>query len=286
MSLRSYEYWRKMAEFQAEDFSETKKLYVLAEFPYPSGSGLHIGHAFTYTGGDVYARFQRMQGRNVLFPMGWDAFGLPTENYAIRTGQNPREVTRTNTRNYREQMEAMGFSFDWSREVNTTDPEYYKWTQWIFIQLYKAGLAYEAEVAVWWCEGCKAVLANEEVNADGTCDRKGHKEVYRRPLRQWILRITKYAERLLKDLDLVAWPESIKEQQRNWIGRSEGAEVEFPVVGSKENIRVFTTRPDTLFGATYMVLAPEHTLVEKVTTPTQQQAVRDYRQAVSKKSDL
>ncbi|HUI07135.1 MAG TPA: leucine--tRNA ligase [Verrucomicrobiae bacterium] len=269
------------------------KLYVLDMFPYPSGAGLHVGHPEGYTATDIYCRFKRMNGFNVLHPMGWDAFGLPAEQYAIDTGTHPAVTTHKNIDTFRRQIQMLGFSYDWDREVDTTDSNYFKWTQWIFLQLFKKGLAYEAEVPVWWCEGCKAVLANEEVNADGTCDRKGHKEVYRRPLRQWILKITAYAERLLKDLELVNWPESIKEQQRNWIGRSEGANVEFriehPASGIQHpvsSITVFTTRPDTLFGATYMVLAPEHLLVEKVTTADQRHAVEAYRAAAIKKSEL
>ena len=284
-------YWAEHKTFVAVDQSpvtshQSPKLYVLDMFPYPSGAGLHVGHPEGYTATDIYCRFKRMNGFNVLHPMGWDAFGLPAEQYAIDTGTHPAETTKKNIETFRRQIQLLGFSYDWDREVDTTDPNYFKWTQWIFLQLYKKGLAYEAEVPVWWCEGCKAVLANEEVNADGTCDRKGHKEVYRRPLRQWILRITKYAERLLKDLELVNWPESIKEQQRNWIGRSEGAEVEFRSQESGVSIRVFTTRPDTLFGATYMVLAPEHPLVEKVTTSEQRAAVIAYREEAQRKSEL
>ena len=270
-----------MTEFQAEDFSETKKLYVLAEFPYPSGSGLHIGHAFTYTGGDVYARFQRMQGRNVLFPMGWDAFGLPTENYAIRTGQNPRDVTRTNTRNYREQMEAMGFSFDWSREVNTTDPEYYKWTQWIFIKLFEQGLAYKAEMPINWCPSCKVGLANEEV-IDGHCERCGT-EVTRRNISQWVVRITQYADRLISGLEQTEFIEKVKAAQVHWIGRSEGAKIRFPIDQHKDTLEVFTTRPDTLWGCTFMVIAPEHELVTEV---MDQPGVAEYVERSKKKSDL
>jgi leucyl-tRNA synthetase len=261
------------------------KLYVLDMFPYPSGAGLHVGHPEGYTATDIYSRFQRMRGFNVLHPMGWDAFGLPAEQYAIDTGTHPAITTKKNIDTFRRQIQMLGFSYDWDREVDTTDPEYYKWTQWIFLQLFKKGLAYEAEVPVWWCEGCKAVLANEEVNADGTCDRKGHKNVYRRPLRQWILKITEYAARLLTDLELVNWPESIKEQQRNWIGWSEGAEVDFKTETGAV-LRIFTTRPDTLFGATYMVLAPEHTLVEKVTIPQQKAAVDSYRAEAARKSEL
>src|SRR3989442_10730120 len=232
--------WEERQFFHApnpgeKNFDPSKsKFYVLDMFPYPSGAGLHVGHPEGYTATDILTRYRRMRGYNVLHPMGWDAFGLPAEQYAIDTGTHPAITTRRNIDTFRRQIKMLGFSYDWTREVDTTDPEYFKWTQWIFLQLYKKGLAYEAEVPVWWCEGCKAVLSNEEVNADGTCDRKGHKEVYRRPLRQWILRITHYAERLLNDLELVAWPDSIKEQQRNWIGRSEGAEVDFQIAGSTD----------------------------------------------------
>lgn len=274
-------FWADHKTFAPSNATDKPKLYVLDMFPYPSGAGLHVGHPEGYTATDIYCRFKRMRGFNVLHPMGWDAFGLPAEQYAIDTGTHPAITTRKNIDTFRRQIQSLGFSYDWDREVDTTDPEYFKWTQWIFLQLFKKGLAYEAEIPVWWCDGCKAVLANEEVNADGTCDRKGHKEVYRRPLRQWILRITKYAERLLADLDKVNWPESIKEQQRNWIGRSEGAEVDFKTE-TGEVLRVFTTRPDTLFGATYMVLAPEHPLVEKFKSP----AVDAYRNAAAKKSEL
>ncbi|HTS17206.1 MAG TPA: leucine--tRNA ligase [Verrucomicrobiae bacterium] len=279
-------YWADHKTFAAHEDPAKKKLYVLDMFPYPSGAGLHVGHPEGYTATDIYCRFQRMRGFNVLHPMGWDAFGLPAEQYAIDTGTHPATTTKNNVNNFRRQIQMLGFSYDWDREVDTTDPNYYKWTQWIFLQLFKKGLAYESEVPVWWCEGCKAVLANEEVNADGTCDRKGHKNVYRRPLRQWILKITAYAERLLKDLELVNWPDSIKEQQRNWIGRSEGASVIFKVDNSELTIEIFTTRPDTLFGATYMVLAPEHPLVDKVTTPQQRAAVDTYRKEAARKSEL
>lgn len=288
------QYWLAHKTFAAKDRlagknqsrSDAPKLYVLDMFPYPSGAGLHVGHPEGYTATDIFCRFKRMRGFNVLHPMGWDAFGLPAEQYAIDTGTHPSITTKKNIETFRRQIQMLGFSYDWDREVDTTDPGYFRWTQWIFLQLYKKGLAYESEVPVWWCDGCKAVLANEEVNADGTCDRKGHKEVYRRPLRQWILRITAYAERLLQDLELVNWPESIKEMQRNWIGRSEGAEVDFALANGNAKIRVFTTRPDTLFGATYMVLAPEHPLVESVTTDDQRAAVTAYRAAASKKSEL
>ncbi|MFZ4694111.1 MAG: class I tRNA ligase family protein, partial [Verrucomicrobiia bacterium] len=265
------------------------KSYILDMFPYPSGAGLHVGHPEGYTATDILCRYRRMRGMHVLHPMGWDAFGLPAEQYAIDTGTHPSLTTKKNVDTFRRQIQMLGFSYDWSREVDTTDAEYFRWTQWIFLQLHKKGLAYEAEIPVWWCDGCKAVLANEEVNADGTCDRKGHAGVYRRPLRQWILRITLYADRLLKDLELVDWPESIKEQQRNWIGRSEGAEVDFSLADDLtkgEKLRVFTTRPDTLFGATYMVLAPEHPLVDRVTTPAQKAAVATYRSEATRKSEV
>ena len=273
----------KMTEFQAEDFSEKQKIYVLAEFPYPSGSGLHIGHAFTYTGGDVYARFQRMQGRNVLFPIGWDAFGLPTENYAIRTGQKPQDVTKTNTENYRKEMKALGFSFDWSRLVNTTDSEYYKWTQWIFIKLFEHGLAYKTEMPINWCPSCKVGLANEEV-INGHCERCGT-EVTRRRISQWVVRITQYADRLISGLEQTEFIEKVKAAQVNWIGRSEGAKIRFPVpmVEQDNTLEIFTTRPDTLWGCTFMVIAPEHQLVTEV---MDQPEVAEYVEQSRKKSEL
>lgn len=270
-----------MTEFQAEDFSENKKIYVLAEFPYPSGSGLHIGHTFSYTGADVYARFQRMQGRNVLFPIGWDAFGLPTENYAIRTGQKPQDVTETNTENYREQMNALGLSFDWSRVVNTTDPEYYKWTQWIFIKLFEQGLAYKAEMPINWCPSCKVGLANEEV-INEHCERCGT-EVTRRWISQWVVRITQYADRLISGLEQTEFIEKVKAAQVNWIGRSEGARIRFPVNESHDTLEIFTTRPDTLWGCTFMVIAPEHELVADV---MDQPEVAEYVEQSQKRSEL
>ncbi len=353
-------YWAEHKTFAAREDTAKKKLYVLDMFPYPSGDGLHVGHPEGYTATDIYCRFQRMRGFNVLHPMGWDAFGLPAEQYAIKTGTHPAITTKKNTDTFRRQIQMLGFSYDWDREVDTTDPEYFKWTQWIFLQLFNSyydpelrkampislaedalsenpqrepewnrsptsylvwirkavfdvppfsddprdreqgrrnftkllRLAYEAEIPVWWCDGCKSVLANEEVNADGTCKDKGHPGVVRRPLRQWVLKITAYAERLLKDLELVNWPGSIKEQQRNWIGRSEGAEVDFQIAGGAsvpacgEKLRIFTTRPDTLFGATYMVLAPEHPLVDKITMPPQKSAIDAYRVEATRKSEL
>jgi len=255
--------WEKKGFFKAKDFSKKEKLYLLVEFPYPSGSGLHVGHCRSYIGMDILARKKRMEGKNVLFPMGWDAFGLPTENYAIKTGIPPQKATKENTQNFKKQEKMLGLSFDWSREINTTDPEYYKWTQWIFIQLFKHGLAYKAKMPVNWCPSCKIVLANEEV-IEGRCERCGEK-VIRKEKEQWLLRITKYADRLIKDLDLVDYPEKVKILQKEWIGRSEGAEIEFKIKGMKNiSIKVFTTRPDTLFGATYLVLAPEHPLIEKL----------------------
>ncbi|HPU00060.1 MAG TPA: leucine--tRNA ligase, partial [Armatimonadota bacterium] len=277
-------YWEEHKTFRAVDFDPKPKYYILDMFPYPSGAGLHVGHPEGYTATDILARYKRMRGFNVLHPMGWDAFGLPAEQYAIDTGTHPAITTRKNIETFKRQIKSLGFSYDWDREVNTTDPGYYKWTQWIFLQLYKRGLAYVAEVPVNWCPALGTVLANEEV-IDGRSERGGH-PVIRKPMRQWMLKITAYADRLLEDLDLVEWPESIKEMQRNWIGRSIGAEVEFPVQGHNANIRVFTTRPDTLFGATYMVLAPEHPLVDVVTTPEQRQAVQTYQEAAARKSDM
>jgi leucyl-tRNA synthetase len=283
-------YWADHQTFRSPDpgdpGGEKPKYYVLDMFPYPSGSGLHVGHLEGYTATDIVSRYKRMRGFNVLHPMGWDAFGLPAEQYAIETGTHPRETTQKNIQTFKRQIRQVGFSYDWEREIDTTDPDYFRWTQWIFMKLFEKGLAYESEIPVWWCDGCKTVLANEEVDANGTCERKGHKDVYRRPLRQWILKITAYAERLLKDLDLLDWSESIKEMQRNWIGKSVGAEVDFRLEKSTGVIRVFTTRPDTLFGATYMVLAPEHSMVAKITTLAQKKAVRAYVATATHKSDL
>ncbi|MCK6471860.1 MAG: leucine--tRNA ligase [Planctomycetes bacterium] len=263
------------------------KFYILDMFPYPSGAGLHVGHPEGYTATDILARYKRMRGFNVLHPMGWDAYGLPAEQYAVQTGVHPSITTQKNISNIKRQIQSLGFSYDWDREVDTTDPKYYRWTQWIFMQLYKKGLAYLAEVPVWWCEALGTVLANEEV-IEGRSERGDHPCV-RRPMKQWMLKITAYAERLLADLESLDWPESIKIQQRNWIGKSEGAEVDFEIAGGAAagtRMTVFTTRPDTLYGATYMVLAPEHPLVAKVTTPEQQAAVKAYVVAASKKSDL
>ncbi len=260
------------------------KFYALDMFPYPSGAGLHVGHCEGYTATDIITRYKRMQGWNVLHPMGWDAFGLPAENYAIKTGVHPRLTTEQAIANFRRQIDSVGFAYDWEREVNTTDPNYYKWTQWIFLRLYEKGLAYEGTVAINWCPSCKTGLANEEVT-QGRCERCGT-QVVRKDMRQWLLRITRYADRLLEDLAEVDWPESTLAMQRNWIGRSEGAEVAFPLAAGGGEIRVFTTRPDTLFGATYMVLAPEHPLVARLTTPDQAGAVAEYQTRARLKSDL
>ncbi|MDD3116356.1 MAG: leucine--tRNA ligase [Victivallaceae bacterium] len=279
------EYWEKNKTFKAEDFVEGKpKYYVLDMFPYPSGAGLHVGHPEGYTATDILCRYKRMRGFNVLHPMGWDAFGLPAEQYAVETGTHPSVTTERNINNFRKQIKALGFSYDWDREINTTDPKYYKWTQWIFSQLHKKGLAYMAEVPVNWCPALGTVLANEEV-INGVSERGGH-PVVRRPMRQWMLKITEYAERLLEDLEELDWSEGIKEMQRNWIGKSTGAEVDFVIDGIGEKVTVYTTRPDTLFGATYMVLAPEHPLVDKITAPAQAAQVSAYREEASHKSDL
>ncbi|MGE7695339.1 leucine--tRNA ligase [Lysinibacillus sp. NPDC094177] len=278
------QYWADNKTFKTENETEKPKFYALDMFPYPSGAGLHVGHPEGYTATDILSRFKRMQGYNVLHPMGWDAFGLPAEQYALDTGNDPAEFTAKNIATFKRQIQELGFSYDWDREINTTDPEYYKWTQWIFIQLYKKGLAYVDEVAVNWCPALGTVLANEEV-IDGKSERGGH-PVERRPMKQWMLKITAYADRLIDDLEEVDWPESIKDMQRNWIGRSEGAEVTFNIDGTDENFTVFTTRPDTLFGATYCVIAPEHKLVEQITTAEQRQAVEAYLDKVKLKSDL
>lgn len=277
-------YWEENKTFKTDVYKEGKKFYVLDMFPYPSGSGLHVGHPEGYTATDIIARMKRMQGYNVLHPMGWDAFGLPAEQYALDTGNDPAEFTQKNIENFRRQIKSLGFSYDWDREINTTDPNYYKWTQWIFIKLYEKGLAYIEEVPVNWCPALGTVLANEEV-IDGKSERGGH-PVIRKPMKQWVLKITAYADRLLEDLEELDWPESIKEMQRNWIGRSEGAEITFQVDGHDETFQVFTTRPDTLFGSTYAVLSPEHPLVKKITTPDQREAVEQYIEQTQTKSDL
>ncbi len=319
-------YWDEHKTFHVSDAPEKPKYYILDMFPYPSGAGLHVGHPEGYTATDILARYRRMRGDAVLHPMGWDAFGLPAEQYAIETGTHPRVTTQQNIDTFRRQIKMLGFSYDWDREIDTTDPGYVKWTQWIFLELFDtwydaekqrgrpmselpipdevraAGedavrrfqdskrLAYQAEVPVNWCSALGTVLANEEVE-DGKSERGGH-PVVRIPLRQWLLRITAYAERLLDDLATVDWPDSIKKMQRDWIGKSEGAEVDFRLApGDKtstanQTIRVFTTRPDTLFGATYMVLAPEHHLVDAITTPAQRAQVAEYQDKAARKSDL
>lgn len=277
-------YWEENKTFKTSEEKGKRKFYALDMFPYPSGAGLHVGHPEGYTATDILSRLKRMQGYNVLHPMGWDAFGLPAEQYALDTGNDPAEFTKKNIDNFRRQIKSLGFSYDWDREINTTDQHYYKWTQWIFLQLYKKGLAYIDEVAVNWCPALGTVLANEEV-IDGKSERGGH-PVERRPMKQWMLKITAYADRLLEDLEELDWPESIKEMQRNWIGRSEGAEVTFGIEDHDQTFTVFTTRPDTLFGATYTVLAPEHPLVDVITTDAQRGAVNKYIDNIKSKSDL
>ncbi|MBL3717051.1 leucine--tRNA ligase [Lactococcus garvieae] len=278
-------YWAENNTFRTGTDKNKPKFYALDMFPYPSGAGLHVGHPEGYTATDILSRYKRAQGYNVLHPMGWDAFGLPAEQYAIDTGNDPAEFTAKNIATFKRQINSLGFSYDWEREINTTDPEFYKWTQWIFTKLYEKGLAYEAEVPVNWVEELGTAIANEEVLPDGTSERGGY-PVVRKPMRQWMLKITAYAERLLNDLEELDWPESIKEMQRNWIGKSVGADVNFKVEGRDETFTVFTTRPETLFGATFAVLAPEHPLVEKITTAAQAKAVEEYQHQASLKSDL
>lgn len=278
-------YWADNHTFKTGTDTSKPNFYALDMFPYPSGAGLHVGHPEGYTATDILSRYKRAQGYNVLHPMGWDAFGLPAEQYAMDTGNDPAEFTAQNIANFKRQINALGFSYDWDREVNTTDPAYYKWTQWIFTKLYEKGLAYEAEVPVNWVEELGTAIANEEVLPDGTSERGGY-PVVRKPMRQWMLKITAYAERLLNDLDDLDWPESIKDMQRNWIGKSVGAHVDFKVADTDKQFTVFTTRPDTLFGATYAVMAPEHELVDEITSSEQAQAVADYKHQASLKSDL
>ena len=280
-------YWDEHKTFKTfEDpaVPDDKHRYVLDMFPYPSGAGLHVGHPEGYTATDIYCRYLRMNGYNVLHPMGFDSFGLPAENYAIKTGTHPKVTTEKNIDIFRAQIKSLGFSYDWDREVSTCDPEYYKWTQWLFLQIFKKGLAYEAQIPINWCPSCQTGLANEEVK-EGHCERCGH-QVHRRNLRQWVLKITDYAERLLNDVDKLDWPEPIKIMQRNWIGKSVGAEVTFEIEGGHGNLKVYTTRPDTLFGVTYMVLSPEHPMVEKITTSACREAVREYVREASLKSEL
>ncbi|HCN24798.1 MAG TPA: leucine--tRNA ligase [Candidatus Marinimicrobia bacterium] len=277
-------YWEENKTFQAIDFSDKEKFYCLVEFPYPSGDGLHVGHPRSYTALDILARKKRMEGFNVLFPMGFDSFGLPSENYAIKTGIHPNVITKENIDKYTKQLKSLGFSFDWDRVFSTTDPEYYKWTQWIFLKLYEKGLAYKQKIPINWCIDCKIGLANEEV-VDGRCERCDG-EVTKRSIKQWMLKITSYAEKLIQDLDEVQFLDKIKTQQVNWIGRSDGTEVTFSVDGITGDILVFTTRPDTLFGATFMILSPEHELVSVITTKEQKAVVESYIKDSAKKSDL
>lgn len=277
-------YWEENKTFKTSDDHSKEKFYALDMFPYPSGAGLHVGHPEGYTATDILSRYKRANGYNVLHPMGWDAFGLPAEQYALDTGHDPRDFTKTNIDTFRRQIKELGFSYDWDREVNTTDPKYYKWTQWIFKKLYEKGLAYVDEVPVNWCPALGTVLSNEEV-IDGKSERGGH-PVERRPMRQWVLKITEYAEQLIDDLDILDWPESLKAMQRNWIGKSVGAEIDFKIEGTDKEFTVFTTRADTVFGVSYCVLAPEHKLVEEIVTEGQRVAVEEYLDIVKRKSDL
>lgn len=278
------EIWEDKGVFHASDSHEKPKFYALVEFPYPSGQGLHVGHPRSYTAIDIIARKRRMQGFNVLYPMGWDAFGLPTENYAIKNNIHPAIVTKNNIKRFKKQLQSQGYSFDWSREINTTDPEYYKWTQWIFLKLFEKGLAYKSQASVNWCTSCKCVLANEEV-VNGKCERCSS-EVIRKNKSQWMLKITEYAQRLIDDLDLVDYPEKVRAQQINWIGRSSGAEVYFKTTKGKE-IKIFTTRPETIFGATYLVISPEHPLVSELSgSISNLEEIQNYKVQAGKKSDL
>ena len=277
--------WDDEKAFAASDDYSKPKYYALVEFPYPSGQGLHVGHPRPYTALDIVARKRRMEGYNVLYPMGWDAFGLPTENYAIKNHIHPKIVTKNNVHRFKEQLHSLGYSFDWDREINTTDPEYYKWTQWIFLKLFKAGLAYKAEMPINWCTSCKVGLANEEV-VNGHCERCGA-EVIRKVKSQWMLKITEYADKLLEGLDHVDYIERVKVSQKNWIGRSTGAEVDFPIVGKEDKLRIYTTRPDTLFGVTYMVISPEHPYIEKFASEIKNlDEVKAYQEQAARKSDF
>ncbi len=279
--------WEKEGLYKAAVDSDKPKAYILDMFPYPSGEGLHVGHPKGYIATDIYSRFKKMTGHEVLHPMGWDAFGLPAENFAIKNKVHPRVAVEQNIQNFKNQLSKLGFNYDWSHEINTTDPEYYKWTQWIFLQLFKNGLAFESHEPINWCPSCQTGLANEDLESDGTCERCGS-VVEKKPTRQWVLRITDYADRLLDDLSLLEkWPEHIKESQRNWIGKSEGAEIEFAVKDSSKKIKVFTTRPDTLFGATYMVLAPEHALVKELLESIENKVeVEKYIEDSGKKTEI
>jgi len=277
--------WDEKGTFHASEDKTKEKFYALVEFPYPSGNGLHVGHPRPYTALDIVARKRRLEGYNVLYPMGWDAFGLPTENYAIKNKIHPREVTKTNVARFKEQLKSLGFSFDWSREINTTDPDYYRWTQWIFIQLFNKGLAYKKEFPINWCPSCKVGLANEEV-VNGGCERCGS-EVEQKVKNQWMLKITEYAEKLIKDLDLVDYIERVKIQQKNWIGRSEGMEVDFHIVNGEDDFTVYTTRPDTLYGVTYMVMSPEHPFIEKYADRIENMdEIKAYQELATKKSEF
>ena len=277
--------WDDEKAFAASDDYSKPKYYALVEFPYPSGQGLHVGHPRPYTALDIVARKRRMEGYNVLYPMGWDAFGLPTENYAIKNHIHPKIVTKNNVHRFKEQLHSLGYSFDWDREINTTDPEYYKWTQWIFLKLFKAGLAYKAEMPINWCTSCKVGLANEEV-VNGHCERCGA-EVIRKVMSQWMLKITEYADKLLEGLDHVDYIERVKVSQKNWIGRSTGAEVDFPIAGKEDKLRIYTTRPDTLFGVTYMVISPEHPYIEKFASEIKNlDEVKAYQEQAARKSDF
>ena len=276
--------WEAEKTFRTTEDKDKKNFYALDMFPYPSGQGLHVGHPLGYIATDAISRMKRAQNHNVLHPMGWDAFGLPAEQYALDTGNNPADFTQKNIDTYKRQINSLGFSYDWDREINTTDPDYYKWTQWIFTKMYEKGLAYQDEIAVNWCPALNTVLSNEEV-VDGVSERGGH-PVYRRPMKQWMLKITAYADRLLEDLDDVDWPDSIKEMQKNWIGKSEGATVQFDVVDSDTILEAYTTRPDTLFGTTYVVIAPEHDLLDSIVPETHKEAVNAYVKEVERKSEL
>lgn len=277
-------YWEENETFKTPENPDNENFYALDMFPYPSGQGLHVGHPLGYTATDILSRMKRARNYNVLHPMGWDAFGLPAEQYALDTGNNPADFTQENIENFKRQIKSLGFSYDWDREINTTDPEFYKWTQWIFVKLYEKGLAYEDEIAVNWCPALNTVLSNEEV-VDGVSERGGH-PVYRRPMRQWVLKITDYAERLLEDLEDLDWPESIKEMQRNWIGKSEGAIVKFPVINSDIVLETYTTRPDTLYGTSYVVIAPEHKLLDELVPDSHKDEIDAYVKKVETKSEL
>lgn len=276
--------WEKESLYEVKEDNSKKKFYILDMFPYPSAEGLHVGHPEGYTASDIIARKRMMEGLNVLHPMGWDAFGLPTENYALKMKIHPKIATANNINNFKRQIKRFGFSYDWSREINTSDPSYYKWTQWIFLKMYENGLAYEADIPINWCPSCKTGLANEEV-IQGICERCGTK-IERRNMRQWMLKITAYADRLLKDLDLLDWPEKIVTMQKNWIGRSEGVEIDFKIKDTNKTIKVFTTRPDTIFGATYLVLAPEHPILSELLTGTARENLEEYINRIKSRSDL